>query len=261
MRSVLLGVALSGWLAGPALAQCVYVTCPGSSGSSMMGSSSSSSNSTSGSSSMSQHEAVQTVTVTPDTTETFVREEVVREPEAHAGHHAQHQEHMQHAYRHGYRDGYRDGYSDRGRPKAKATKSRARAAVAHSSHRRTASKAKRTQSFATSSSASVYDSRPFVDTVKDRATSYQAASNGSAMSLASESSASSSSSWSSSSSMSSWSNQGGMTSWPAPAMPMQQGGMICGWSVQTVTTPDGQTLPPQQTWVCQCPQGWRPPGY
>jgi len=260
MRSVLLGVALTGWLAGPALAQCVYVACPGSSSNSMM-SASSSSSSSSASSTMSQHEVTQTVTISPETTETFVREEIVREPEAHDGHHAQHQQHMQHAYRHGYRDGYRDGYADRGKPKARATKARTRATVAPSNHRRPVPKAKRTSSTVTSSSAWVYDNRPYVDPIKDRATSYEAASNGSAISLASESSASSSSSWSTSSSMSSWSNQGGMTSWPAPAMPMQQGGQICGWSVQTITTPDGQALPPQQTWVCQCPQGWRPPGY
>jgi hypothetical protein len=261
MRSVLLGVALSGLLAGPALAQCVYVACPGSAGSSMMNSSSSSSNSTSGSSSMSQHVVAQTVTIAPDTTESFVREEVVREPGAHGSHHTQHQEHTRHAYRHGYRDGYRDGSSDRGRPKARTTKPRSRAVVAPASHHRTAGKAKRTQGSVASSSAWVSNSRPFVDTIKDRATGYEAASNGSAISLASASSASSSSSWSSSSSMSSWSSQGGMTSWPAPAMPIQQGGMICGWSVQTITTPDGQTFSPHQTWVCQCPQGWRPPGY
>lgn len=261
MRNVLLGLVLSGWFASPALAQCVYVACPGSVSSSITGSSSTSSSSTSGSSSMSQHEVAQTVTITPDTTETLVREEVVRESGAHGSHHAQHQEHTRNAYRHGYRDGYRNGYSDRARPKALTTKSRTRDAVAPTSHRRAKNKAKRTQRSAASSSAWVHSSRPFVDTVKDRATSYEAAANGSAISLASESSASSSSSWSSSSSMSSWSNQSGMTSWPAPAMPMQQGGMICGWSVQTITTPDGQTLPPQQTWVCQCPQGWRPPGY
>lgn len=261
MRSVLLGVALSGLLAGPALAQCVFVTCPGSSGSSMMSSSSSSSDSTSGSSSMSHHEVSQTVTIAPDTTKTFVREEVVREPKAHGSNQAHHQEHTRNAYRHGYRDGYRDGYSDRGRPKARTTKPRRGAAVAPARHHRTAGKAKRTQGSVTSSSAWVANSRPFVDTVKDRATSYEAATKGSAITLDSKSSASSSASWSSTSSMSSWSNQGGMTSWPAPVMPMQQGGMICGWSVQTITTPDGHTLPPQQTWVCQCPQGWRPPGY
>ena len=255
MRSILLGVALSGWLVGPAFAQCVYVACPGSSGSS------SSSSSSSASSTLSRHEVTQTVTISPETTETFVREEIVREPEAHDGPHAQHQQHMQHAYRHGYRDGYRDGYADRGKPKARATKTRTRTAAVPSRHRRPASKSKRPQSTVTNSSAWVYESRPYVDPIKDRATSYAAASNGSAISLTSESSASNSSSWSSSSSMSSWSSQGGMTSWPAPVMPMQHGGMICGWSVQTVTTPDGHVLPPQQTWVCQCPQGWRPPGY
>lgn len=261
MRSVLLGVALSGLLAGPVFAQCAYVACPGSSGTGMM-SSSSSSTSSSMSSGSSQHEVTQTVTVAPDAAETFVREDVVRKPEADRGHHAQHQEQMQQAYRHGYRDGYRNGYSDRGKPKARATKSRTRgAAAAASSQRRTATKAKRAQSSVGRTSTWVYESRPYVDPIKDRATSYEAAANGSSISLASESSASSSSSWSSSSTMSSWSNQGGMTSWPAPAMTMQQGGMICGWSVQTFTTPDGQTLPPQQTWVCQCPQGWRPPGY
>ncbi|MCE2891225.1 MAG: hypothetical protein ACK5XZ_07000 [Hyphomonadaceae bacterium] len=255
MRSILLGVALSGLFAGPALAQCVYVACPGSSGSS------SSSSSSSASSTLSQYEVTQTVTSSPGTNETFVREEVVREPEAHSGHHAQHQQHTQHAYRHGYREGYRDGYADRGKPKARATKTRTRAAAVPSSHRRPASKPKRPQSTVTNSSAWVHDNRPYVDPIKDRASTYDAASNGSAISLASESSVSSSSTWSSSSSMSNWSSQGGMASWPAPAMPMQQGGMICGWSIQTTTTPDGHTLPPQQTWVCQCPQGWRPPGY
>jgi hypothetical protein len=226
MRSVLLGVAILGLLTGPAFAQCVYVACPGSSDGNTMGSSSSSSSSTSRSSSMSQHEVTQTITVIPQTTETSVREEVVREPAAHGGHHVQRQQHKKHAYRHGYRHGYRDGYSDRRRPKAHMTKSRTRAAVGPSSHRQTTGKAKRTHSSATSSSTRVYSSRPFVDTVKDRATSYEAAATGSAISLASESSSLSSSSWSSSSSISSWSNQGSMTSWPASALPLQQGGMI-----------------------------------
>jgi len=260
MRRILLGVALSGWLAGPALAQCVYVACPGPSGSTATGSSSSTS-SVSGSSTLSRHEVIQTTTVTPDTSETSIGGERTLEPEAHRGHHAQHQQHKHSAYRHGYRDGYRDGYSDRGRPKARPAKSRSRAAVVPSSHRRTVPKAKRTQHSATSPSAWVHKSKPFVDKVKDRATSYEAAANGSAISLASESHLSSGSNWSSSASMSNWSSQDGKTSWSAPVMPMQQGGMICGWSIQTMTTPDGQTLPPQQIWVCQCPHGWRPPGY
>lgn len=263
MRSVLLGVALSGWLAGPALAQCVYVACPGSSASSTM-SSSSSSSSSSMSSGMSQHEVSQHVIIKPDTTETFVREEVVHEPAAHASHHGQHQRHTQHAYRHGYRDGYRDGYADRGKPKSRATKARTRASVAPSSHRRTATKAKRTSSAGsglTQVRTWTHETRPYSDPIKDRASTYEAAANGSAISLASASNSASSSSWSSSSSSSSWSSQGGTMSWPAPAMTMQQGGMVCGWSIQTLTTPDGRTLPPQQTWVCQCPQGWRPPGY
>jgi hypothetical protein len=261
MRSVLLGLVLSGWFASPALAQCVYVACPGSSSSSTTGSSSNSSSSTSGSSTLSQHEVTRTETVTPNTTETLVIEKVVREPAAHGGHHVQRQQHKQHAYRHGYRDGYRDGYSHRGRPIARLKKSHSRAPATSSNHRRTAPKHKRLQNSSNSSSGWLRKSQPFADTVKDRAAGYEAAAHGSAVSLSSGSQASSSSAWSSSSSMSSWSNHGGMTSWPAPAMPMQQGGMICGWSVQTITTPDGHTSPLQQTWVCQCPQGWRPPGY
>ena len=261
MRNVLLGLVLSGWFAGPALAQCVYVACPGPVSSSVTGSSSTSSSATSGSSTLSQHEVTRTETVTPNTTETLVIEKVVREPAAHGGHHVQRQQHKQHAYRHGYRDGYRDGYSHRGGPKARLKKSHSRATATSSNHRRTAPKHKRLQSSSNSSSTWVHKSQPFVDTVKDRAAGYEAAAHGSAVSLSSESSASSSSSWSSSSSVSGWSSSGGMTSWPAPIMPMQQGSMICGWSIQTITTPDGHTLPPQQTWVCQCPQGWRPPGY
>jgi hypothetical protein len=226
MRSVLLGVAILGLLTGPAFAQCVYVACPGSSDGNTMGSSSSSSSSTSRSSAISKHEVTQTIRVIPHTTETSVREEIVREPAALVPAHAQQQEDRRHAYRHGYRHGYRDGYSDRRRPKTHMTKSRTRAAVGPSSHRQTIDKAKRKHSSATSSSTWVYSSRPFVDTVKDRATSYEAAATGSAISLASESSSSSSSSWSSSSSISSWSNQGSMPSWPAPALPLQQGGMI-----------------------------------
>lgn len=226
MRSVLLGVAILGLLTGPAFAQCVYVACQGSPDGNTMGSSSSSSSSTSRSSAISKHEVTQTITVLPHTTETSVREEVVREPAAQGRGHAQQQEERRHAYRHGYRHGYRDGYSDRRRPKAHITKSRTRAAVGPSSYRQTTGKAKRKHSSATSSSTRVYSSRPFVDTVKDRATSYEAAATGSAISLASESSSSSSSSWFSSSSISSWSNQGSMTSWPASALPLQQGGMI-----------------------------------
>ncbi len=261
MRNALLGLALSAWFAGPALAQCVYVSCPGSTDSSMTGSSSTTSSSTSGSFSQSPHEITRSETVTPDTTETFVREKVLREPAADGDHHVHRQKLRQHAYRHGYRDGYRDGYSDRGRPKARLKKSHSRTKATSSNHRRAAPKHKRIQRSSSSSSAWVSKREPFVDTVKDRATGYETAAHGSAVSLSSASQASSTSSWSSSSSVSGWSNSGGMTSWPAPITPMQQGGMICGWSVQTFTTPDGHTLPPQQTWVCQCPQGWRPPGY
>jgi len=261
MRSVLLGVALTGWLAGPALAQCVYVACPGSTSSSTMGSSGTTSSSTSGSFSQSQHEITRSETATPDTTETFVREKVLREQAARGGHHAQRRQHKQQAYRHGYRDGYRDGYSDRGRPKARLKKSHSRATTTPSSHSRNAPKPMRLQNSSSNSSGWVHRSQPFADKVKDRANSYKAVSNGSAISLSSESHASSSSSWSSSSSVSGWSSHDSITSWSAPAMPMQHGGVICGWSAQTMTTPDGHPLPPPQTCVCQCPQGWRPPGY
>ena len=252
MRSVLLGVALSGWFAGPVLAQCVHVACLGSSGNS-------SASSTIGSSTVSQHEATQTVTITQNAPEISGRDEVVREPHAHGGHHTQLQQRLQHSYRHGYRDGYQDGYWDRGSPKGHLTKPRTPNAVGHSINRRTKLKAKRAHSSPTNSSARAVNSQPFVDTVKDRATSYEAASNGSAISLASQSQSLGGSSWSLSSSISNWPNQGGTTFWPA--MPMQPGGMICGWSLQTIITPDGRTLPPQQSWVCQCPQGWRPAGY
>jgi hypothetical protein len=49
------------------------------------------------------------------------------------------------------------------------------------------------------------------------------------------------------------------TSFVGPTTTIVQGGQVCGWGSQIVYTPHGPQR--QSAWLCQCPQGWRPPGY
>jgi hypothetical protein len=95
----------------------------------------------------------------------------------------------------------------------------------------------------TSSHAGTYQ-----DPIKDRAATYRSAAYGQSTSMSSV--------MSSSSSYSSYAT----TTWSGPASVVNQGGQICGWGARIVTNPHGQTQR-QAMWVCQCPQGWRPPGY
>jgi hypothetical protein len=89
----------------------------------------------------------------------------------------------------------------------------------------------------------------YSDPIKDRATTYRAPSYGQSTTLASNMSRSSSFSSSSSS-----------TTWLGPNSVSSQNGQICGWGTRVVTGGYGQAQR-QAVWVCQCPQGWRPPGY
>jgi hypothetical protein len=88
----------------------------------------------------------------------------------------------------------------------------------------------------------------YIDPIKDRAATYRPQVTGQSTSLASMMS---SSSWSSSSST---------TTWSGPASVVNQGGQVCGWGARIVTNAHGYAQR-QAVWVCQCPQGWRPPGY
>jgi hypothetical protein len=88
----------------------------------------------------------------------------------------------------------------------------------------------------------------FTDTIKNRADTYGAAAFGSSTSMGSL--MSSSSSFSSSSSV----------SWIGPTAVTSQNGQTCGWGARVVTNQSGHAQR-QAVWVCQCPQGWRPPGY
>jgi hypothetical protein len=89
----------------------------------------------------------------------------------------------------------------------------------------------------------------FVDPIKDRATTYRAAAVGSSTVLASHMQQSSRFTSTSSS-----------TSWIGPSQIIQHGGQNCGWGTRIETNQFGQTNR-QSAWLCQCPQGWRPPGY
>jgi hypothetical protein len=97
--------------------------------------------------------------------------------------------------------------------------------------------------------------RSYNDPIKNRAQTYQATSYGSATSMASLMSQSSSysSSYTSSSAVSG-------VSWVGPGAVTSQNGQTCGWGARIVTNSHGQAQR-QAMWVCQCPQGWRPPGY
>jgi hypothetical protein len=89
------------------------------------------------------------------------------------------------------------------------------------------------------------------DPIKDRAATYRPPVYGQATSMASLMSRSTSYSASSSSSS---------VTWTGPASVVNQGGQVCGWGARIVTNAHGYAQR-QAVWVCQCPQGWRPPGY
>jgi hypothetical protein len=78
------------------------------------------------------------------------------------------------------------------------------------------------------------------DPIKDRASTYRATSYGSVTSMASLMTAT--------------------TTWVGPTNVSTQNGQTCGWGARIVTNPQGHAQR-QAMWVCQCPQGWRPPGY
>jgi hypothetical protein len=89
--------------------------------------------------------------------------------------------------------------------------------------------------------------RFYQDTIKDRAATYRPPVYGPSTSLASI--------------MSPYSSYGVSTiTWSGPASVVNQGGQVCGWGARIVTNAHGQAQR-QAVWVCQCPQGWRPPGY
>jgi hypothetical protein len=47
--------------------------------------------------------------------------------------------------------------------------------------------------------------------------------------------------------------------WIAPSATSWSSGSECGWGARVVSGPGGH-LTHQRTWLCACPQGWRPPG-
>jgi hypothetical protein len=85
----------------------------------------------------------------------------------------------------------------------------------------------------------------FQDPIKDRAATYRPHVIGQSTTMASLMSRSSSRS---------------VTTWSGPSTVVNQGGQVCGWGARIVTNSDGNAQR-QAVWVCQCPQGWRPPGY
>jgi hypothetical protein len=85
-----------------------------------------------------------------------------------------------------------------------------------------------------------YTRSGYTDPIKDRARTYGSQSYGSATSMASLMSTT--------------------TTWVGPASISTQNGQSCGWGARIVTNNHGQAQR-QAMWVCQCPQGWRPPGY
>lgn len=88
----------------------------------------------------------------------------------------------------------------------------------------------------------------YQDPIRDRAATYRPSVYGQSTSMASLMSRSSS--YSSSAT----------TTWSGPATVVNQGGQVCGWGARIVTNSHGYAQR-QAVWVCQCPQGWRPPGY
>jgi hypothetical protein len=87
----------------------------------------------------------------------------------------------------------------------------------------------------------------YQDTIKDRAATYRPLAYGQSTTMASMMSRSGS--YSSTT-----------TTWVRPATIVNQGGQVCGWGARIVTYPHGYAQR-EAMWVCQCPQGWRPPGY
>jgi hypothetical protein len=90
-----------------------------------------------------------------------------------------------------------------------------------------------------------YHNPTFQDPIKDRAATYRPHVIGQSTTMASLMSRSSSRS---------------VTTWSGPSTVVSQGGQVCGWGARIVTNSDGYAQR-QAVWVCQCPQGWRPPGY
>jgi hypothetical protein len=88
----------------------------------------------------------------------------------------------------------------------------------------------------------------YQDPIRDRAATYRPNVYGQSTSMASLMSRSST--YSSSTT----------TTWSGPASVVNQGGQVCGWGARIVTNAHGYAQR-QAVWVCQCPQGWRPPGY
>jgi hypothetical protein len=78
----------------------------------------------------------------------------------------------------------------------------------------------------------------YTDPIKDRARTYGSASFGSVTTMASLMS----------------------TTWVGPSTVSTQNGQTCGWGARIITNQHGLAQR-QAMWVCQCPQGWRPPGY
>ena len=137
---------------------------------------------------------------------------------------------------------------------AQSTRSRAAAprhAVASRSARPAAARPVRVAR-ASAAPATTHRSSPnygqaYQDPIRDRAATYRPAVYGQSTTMASLMSRSSS--YSSST-----------TTWSGPASLVNQGGQVCGWGARIVTNNHGYAQR-QAVWVCQCPQGWRPPGY
>lgn len=115
------------------------------------------------------------------------------------------------------------------------------ARAAHT-HRATAAQLATRHRTYTSSNGGTYQ-----DPIKDRAATYRPSTYGQSTAVASMMSRSSSYSQSS-------------TTWSGPASTVNQGGQVCGWGARIVTNGYGHAQS-HAVWVCQCPQGWRPPGY
>lgn len=86
----------------------------------------------------------------------------------------------------------------------------------------------------------------YQDPIKDRASTYRPPVYGQSTSMASM--------------MSNSSSYSSTTTWTGPATQVRQGGQVCGWGARIVTNHRGYSQR-ETVWVCQCPQGWRPPGY
>jgi hypothetical protein len=93
--------------------------------------------------------------------------------------------------------------------------------------------------------ATTYRATGYSDPIKNRASTYGASTYGSATSMAS---------------LMSRSGGASTISWVGPSAVSSQNGQTCGWGARIVTNAHGHGQR-QAVWVCQCPQGWRPPGY